>query len=69
MKKRIGVLICLVLALLCAVAAADVAINEKNFPDAIFRERVSAYDTDKNGYLSYEEYKRAMQSTTALFEI
>ena len=55
MKKRIGVLICLVLALLCAVAAADVAINEKNFPDAIFRERVSAYDTDKNGKLSKSE--------------
>ncbi len=37
-------------------AAGDVAINEENFPDAIFREYVSEnFDIDQNGSLSDTE--------------
>ncbi len=35
-----------------------VAINETNFPDAMFRECVKAYDTDKNGSFSEAELKK-----------
>lgn len=33
----------------------NIAINEENFEDAAFRECVTAYDNDKDGYLSPEE--------------
>ena len=37
-------------------ADSDVAVNEDNFPDAIFRKYVSDNcDPDKNGYLSSDE--------------
>ena len=38
------------------VKAEDVAIEDANFPDAIFREYINKYiDKDKNGYLSESE--------------
>ena len=55
MKKIIGLVFCLLLVSLCAFALADVAINETNFPDAVFREYVGQFDTDSNGSLSDDE--------------
>lgn len=44
--------------------AAEVAINETNFPDAIFRDYVtSEFDKDSNGKLSEEEIARVMYIT------
>ena len=63
MNKRI-ISLCLALVLLLCLlpsvptAAAeeeDVAINETNFPDEIFRAYVSEFDNDENGLLSAEE--------------
>ena len=39
-------------------AFADVEINSTNFPDSVFRSRVSDFDTDQNGVLSDEEIAR-----------
>ncbi len=61
MKKPIGKLLVMLSAALCllsvpAFAADDVAINEDNFPDSIFRTYVSNnFDTDGNGSLSATE--------------
>ena len=55
MKKRFGLVLCLLLVSLCAFALADVTIDAKNFPDAAFRECVKAFDTDGNGKLSDAE--------------
>ena len=41
MKKTFGLLLCLLMIMLCTFALADVAINEKNFPDATFRNYVN----------------------------
>ena len=35
--------------------AEDVAVNETNFPDTVFREYVTRYDLDTNGILSDAE--------------
>lgn len=37
------------------VAFADVAVNETNFPDEVFRDYVSEYDSDEDGTLSTSE--------------
>ena len=55
MKKWVGVLACLLAVLLCAFAAADVAIDETNFPDQIFRDYVKRFDRDGSGVLTEEE--------------
>ena len=55
MKKRVCILAALLLVLLCAAALADVRIDEKNFPDAKFRNVVSAFDTNGDLLLSDEE--------------
>ena len=55
MKKITGLIICLLLATLCACALADVAIDETHFPDEQFREIVRAFDTDGDGRLSDAE--------------
>ena len=60
MKKTISLLLCLLLLALCSYALADVAINETNFPDEIFRKFVSDnYDTDENESLSDSEIAQA----------
>ena len=44
MKRKIGFLVCLILVLFCTAAlAADIKINEKNFPDPVFRDYVKQY--------------------------
>ena len=55
MRRKIGILLSLMLAFICAYALADVAINETNFPDKNFRGVVAGFDTDGNGTLSDEE--------------
>lgn len=55
MKKVLGLLICVILATFCIFALADVAINEKNFPDPSFRQFVHRYDKDDSGILSDDE--------------
>ena len=55
MKKRIGLLICLVLVMTCAMALADVKIDAETFPDAHFRDYLAEFDTDRNGSLSENE--------------
>ena len=56
MKKLTGILVCLLLVLLCAAALADVKLDEKHFPDKIFREHLKMYvDQDGNGVLSDKE--------------
>ena len=37
------------------VQAATIAINAKNFPDQVLRNRISNYDTNKDGKLSAAE--------------
>ncbi len=63
MNKRI-ISLCLALVLLLCLlpaaaptvaAAGDVAINETNFPDAIFRSFVKQYDNNSDGVLSQDE--------------
>ena len=55
MKKRVGILLTIALVLLCAVALADVAINEANFPDPAFRKVVKKFDLNENGSLNNNE--------------
>ena len=61
MKRRcIGIflVLCMTLSLLPATASATengVAINETNFPDALFREKVAEYDKNNDGVLSDTE--------------
>ena len=57
MKQR---LLSLFIALfgMAAGAQADVEVNEKNFPDTYFREYISKFDSDKDGYLSNAEIAR-----------
>ncbi len=54
-KSRIFVLVFVLLVTLCAFALADVAIDEKHFPDTAFRKVVSDFDTNHNGKLSDAE--------------
>ncbi len=61
-KKILGLIVCTVMLGLFGLLAgagtvyADVAINEENFPDAIFRAYVGDnFDTDKDGQLSDTE--------------
>ena len=54
MKKFICVLM-LVSLVLCSYAAAEVAIDENNFPDSNFRNCIRVFDTDGDGILSDEE--------------
>jgi len=55
MKKRIGMLVCLLAVLLCACAAADVKIDETHFPDKAFRDYVTRFDKDGSGVLTEAE--------------
>ncbi len=55
LKRKIGILLCLVLILICAFALADVKINRGNFPDDEFRTYVAQFDTDGNEKLSDAE--------------
>ena len=61
MKRRcmgIFLVLCMTLSLLPATASATengVAINETNFPDALFREKVAEYDKNNDGVLSDTE--------------
>jgi len=48
-------LVGLIVLLLCACAAADVAINEANFPDGAFRDYVKGFDKDGSGVLTSAE--------------
>ena len=60
MKKITGLFLGLLLVCLCAFALADVAINETNFPDEIFRYYVQlCFDKDYNDYLSSDEIAAA----------
>ena len=68
MKRNwiLRLVLCLVLAValvpVTARAAGNVAINEKSFPDQIFREYVSAnFDADGDGELSAEELENAVE--------
>ena len=54
----IFLVLCMTLSLLPATASATengVAINETNFPDALFREKVAEYDKNNDGVLSDTE--------------
>ncbi|MBR0034767.1 MAG: leucine-rich repeat domain-containing protein [Synergistaceae bacterium] len=56
MRKAFAVVV--FLALMCGGAWADVAINETNFPDEVFRAYVSSnFDTDSNDVLSDAEIR------------
>ena len=61
MKRRcmgIFLVLCMTLSLLPSTASATengVAINETNFPDALFREKVAEYDKNNDGVLSDTE--------------
>ncbi len=55
MKRIIGLLLTLALVLICALALADVSVNETNFPDEAFRNVVKEFDTDGDGKLSNAE--------------
>lgn len=65
--KRLGwVLLVLLLAAVCAAAAADVKIDEKHFPDKVFREEVvRKFDTNRNGVLSDAELKAVKEVRAA----
>ena len=54
MKKKLLLLFALALVA-TATALADVEINEANFPDPVFREWVTLWDTDSSGALSDQE--------------
>ena len=73
-KKWITLLLCLVLCAVLtpagALAADEVAIDGKNFPDAVLREYVlSEFDTDGNEALSAEEIDLAGSGVKALNSI
>ena len=56
MKKTVFAALIVFTCLLAVTAlAAEVKVNEVNFPDWRFRDYVSAFDTDGNGALSEEE--------------
>ncbi len=56
MKKLTGIIACLLIVLLFVFAEADIALNETNFPDSTFRERLSKnYDKSKDGVLAGDE--------------
>ena len=70
MKKRlfsILLALCMVLCLLPALAlaegAADVAIDETNFPDANFRTYVVSFDKDNNKHLTSAELAEVKDMT------
>ncbi len=54
-KKWLSILIGVALLCLCAVALADVELNETNFPDEYFRKYVKQLDTDGDGSFSEDE--------------
>ncbi|MCI9079404.1 MAG: hypothetical protein HFH68_10845 [Lachnospiraceae bacterium] len=68
-KKRKGFLYCILLCTVIVVgipqiakAAGEIAINETNFPDDIFRDYVSSqFDKDNNKLLSEEEIANVTQ--------
>jgi len=55
MKKRIGLILCILLLFLCACALADVPLDETTFPDLNFRNEVGRFDTDHDLILSDDE--------------
>ncbi len=55
MKKFWGVLIIAVVALACAAASAEVALDGEHFPDEAFRACVAQYDANGDGVLQDEE--------------
>ena len=64
MKKGIGWMLVLVLAVLCAGALADVEVNETTFPDRAFREFIlDEYDRDGDHILSDEK----LESVTNMY--
>ena len=52
MRKVTGILLCLLVIAVCAVALGDVPIDEEHFPDPAFRKYVRQFDTDGNGGFS-----------------
>ena len=59
MKKITGLMLCLLLAVLCTAALADLEINEENFPGEAVREyALEQLDSDGDGILSDEECAR-----------
>lgn len=70
MRKALGLLVCLLFVMICAVAFAEVKINKKNFPDSNFREFIkTVIDTDKNGTLSDDEIANVSQIDVSNQEI
>ena len=64
--KMIWLLLVLLLVAVCSVAAADVKIDEKHFPDKVFREEVvQKFDTNRNGVLSDAELKAVKEVRAA----
>ena len=65
MKKSLGLLLVLLLACMFSFAACagedDVRIDEKHFPDPVFRKEVEQYDLDHDGMLSPEEADNAIK--------
>ncbi len=65
MKKSLGLLLVLLLACMFSFAACagenDVRIDEKHFPDPVFRKEVEQYDLDHDGILSPEEADNAIK--------
>ena len=53
--KKLWLAIVLIILCFALPALADTAIDETNFPDAVFREFVKEFDTDGNGILSDAE--------------
>lgn len=45
MRKVTGILLCLLVIAVCAVALGDVPIDEEHFPDPAFRKYVRQFDT------------------------
>ena len=66
MKRKVWILLVLLLAAVCSAAAADVKIDEKHFPDQVFREEVvRKFDTNRNGVLSDAELKAVKEVRAA----
>ena len=76
-KLLIGTAICLLLLCAACAASADVAINEQNFPDIVFRGHVSVrFDTNHDDVLSdaeiaeitmvYLEHQMGIQDLTGI---
>ncbi|MBR6165020.1 MAG: hypothetical protein IKQ45_03715 [Clostridia bacterium] len=60
MKRITGILVCLLLAILCTAAMADVKIDEEHFPDPTFRSFLELrFDKNHDGVLSESEIREA----------